>query len=207
VKAAYTSASWNQLWNSVKRRGVEPEPDDLPERKSFLNSRRLAGGAALLLVGNAVAQALASDDRQQQPAAAPGTPTPTPTPTTTPSSGPAQPGQPTTPATPPTQPTAPSTPPASPAQVIVQAGDPRRSTLWGIAKSHEDTLLTPAEIDTARRRGGADAVVLDALEQLFQLNPQRGFRPELMDGVATALHGDPDTIQPGWKITVEKPAG
>ena len=96
--------------------------------------------------------------------------------------------------------------PPSPAQVVVTAHDPRRATLWGIAEANAATLLSKDKAAADRKNGGDDAVTLDALQQLFQLNPQHGFRPELMDGVPSALQGDPDTIQPGWAITVEKTA-
>jgi len=87
------------------------------------------------------------------------------------------------------------------------AGDPRRDTLWGIAASNERSLLTTAQREDVRAHGGGDdAQALAALKQLFQLNPQRGFRPELMDGVASAVQGDPDTLQPGWRIDVDNPA-
>jgi hypothetical protein len=108
-------------------------------------------------------------------------------------------------------PTGPSTSPAAPrpthAQVIVAAGDPRLDTLWGIAQDNEDSLLTTGQPDAARAAGGGrDAQTLVALNQLFQLDPQRGFRPALMDGVASAQAGDPDTLQPGWRIDVHNPA-
>jgi Domain of unknown function (DUF4781) len=200
VKAAYAYASFGPPKDTVQRGYVDAALNDPAARSAFLKAKWVAGGAALLLVTNSVGQALLSDDGSTPAPGSPGTPV-TPTPTTTTSPTPTAPG-------PTSGPTPPSTPavPVTPAQVIVQAGDPRRSTLWGIAQAHEDTLLTSAEIDAAQRQGGGDAVVLDALQQLFQINPQRGFRPELMDGVPTALHGDPDTIQPGWEIVVEKAA-
>jgi len=198
IKSAYAAASGNQLMNSLERRYADPEPNNLSERKPYLNSKRIAGGAALLLAGNTLGQAAwayfhPDDDKKPTPG---GSPAPTPTTSTQP---PVQP-----PVQPPIQP--PVQPP-SPAQVVVSAHDPRRATLWGIADANASTLLSKDEIASARQSGGDNAVVLDALQQLFQVNPQRGFRPELMDGIATALRGDPDTIQPGWTITVEKPAG
>ena len=150
------------------------------------------------------------------PSTSPGLPTPngsaTPTPTIpvvpsgprTPSTGPStSPGTPSSPGT--------GRPPARPrpthAQVIVAAGDPRRDTLWGIARSNEGSLLTTGQSDAVRAAGGGrDAQTLVALKQLFQLNPQRGFRAELMDGVASVQAGDPDTLQPGWRIDVDNPA-
>jgi len=152
------------------------------------------------------------------PSTTPGLPTPgitatagpsTPgTPSVGPSTGPGQ-GTPSTPGTPGTPGTGrpPGTPRPTRAQVIVMAGDPRRDTLWGIAASNERSLLTTAQREDVRAHGGGDdAQALAALKQLFQLNPQRGFRPELMDGVASAVQGDPDTLQPGWRIDVDNPA-
>ena len=54
--------------------------------------------------------------------------------------------------------------------------------------------------------GGQAGETIAALQQLFQLNPQRGFRPELMDGVASDMRGDPDTLRSGWTIDVDNPA-
>ena len=152
------------------------------------------------------------------PSTTPGLPTPSTTATAgpstpgTPSVGPSRapgqgtPGTPSTPATPGTG-RPPGTPRPTHAQVIVMAGDPRSDTLWGIAASNERSLLTTAQREAVRADGGGDeAQALAALRQLFQLNPQRGFRPELMDGVASALPGDPDTLQPGWRIDVDNPA-
>jgi hypothetical protein len=91
--------------------------------------------------------------------------------------------------------------------VIVTAGDPRRDTLWGIARSNEASLLDTGQAAAVHAAGGGDdARTLAALKQLFQLNPQRGFRTELMDGVASAQPGDPDTLRPGWRIDVDNPA-
>ena len=76
-------------------------------------------------------------------------------------------------------------------------------------RSRQNTVdgnaVPQSEIGRVRAQDGDDAVTLDALRQLFQLNPQRGFRPSLMDGVPSAKQGDPDTIQPGWKIEVQNP--
>jgi len=125
----------------------------------------------------------------------PATPLPTPGATATP----------TPTATPPGTP-----PPPGPTHrtklVVVDASDPRTAALWGIAHANESSLLPQSEIRDLRARDGDDAVTLDALRHLFQLNPQRGFRPSLMDGVPSGSQGDPDTIQPGWKIEVQDPA-
>ena len=138
------------------------------------------------------------------------TPTPSGSPSTAPSTGAgtpppgtgSQPG-----GTAPGQDKPPGSSRPSPAQVVVAAGDPRRDTLWGIAQSNEASLLTAGEIAAVRAAGGGeDAETLAALKQLFQLNPQRGFRLALMDGVASAQPGDPDTLQPGWVIDVGNPA-
>jgi hypothetical protein len=231
VATVYTAAQLRQFGNSVGRRFVEPDPGDLAARRPYLTTRRMAAGASLLLAASYVANALAGDGDDssgavppvKSPDAAPTstttpptptttTPTPSPTPTPTPSATPTTKPAPPTKETKPTDPTdtdppteRPGRPPQrdAPAQVVVRAGDPRRATLWGIAEANQRTLLSPAQIEADRREGGDVAVVADALQQLLQLNRERGFRPELMDGVATSLRGDPDTVQPGWALTVE----
>jgi hypothetical protein len=218
VAAFYTVASGRQWFNSARRGYHDPKVDDLAARGPYLGSRRMAAGASLLLglglAAKAFADAADKNGMAPPPSLQDPTATTTPTPTATPSSTP-------TPTEPPktTKPSDPADPGDTdepgghkrpphrdaPAQVVVRAGDPRRATLWGIAEANQRTLLTPEQIAADRGAGGHDAVVAHALRQLFQLNPERGFRPELMDGVATAVRGDPDTIQPGWEITAEKP--
>jgi hypothetical protein len=184
-----------------------------------------AAGGALVYAGDAVVQKLffgpddKKDDKDKNPVVTPSTrPTPTGSPTPTPgatalptpgaTASPTAPGT-TPPTTPPSNP--PTTPPpvkpphTAPAHVVVTADDPRRATLWAIARENADSLLTPEQI-AAARASGRDAETAAALRQLFQVNPQRGFRPELMDGIASAARGDPDTVRPGWEIDVENPA-
>ncbi|MED5622312.1 LWXIA domain-containing protein [Ideonella sp. BN130291] len=88
--------------------------------------------------------------------------------------------------------------------VAVDDGDRASGSLWGIAESHVDTLLTPAEQARAQQRGGHDAVVAQALSQLIQLNPERGFRTDLMDGVVSQAAGDPDRVVDGWNLEVKR---
>ena len=74
-------------------------------------------------------------------------------------------------------------------------------TLWGIAESNEDHLLTPEQLQAARGQG-EDAVVVEALKSLIQINPQRGLRLDLMDGRVTTVPGDPDLVRDGWRFDV-----
>ena len=200
----YAYGALRQLRNSMDRGFKDPAPDDSPGRKTMLNAKIIAGTTAIALAVDSAAQKIwFSDDDKKKRRGPDILPTPTPTPTATQSGTP--PG-PTSPVTPPGHRSPPPPPPAPPAQVIVTAGDPRRATLWGIANANEASLLTGARMSAARAAGGADAETAAALQQLFQLNPQRHFRPALMDGVASAVPGDPDTILPGWVIDVDNPA-
>ena len=193
---AYTVGAWRQRKEARDRGYVEPKAEEIAARKKVFNRKIVAAGAGLVLAGDALAsQWLDGEKKKKKDDAVPATPLPTPGATATP----------TPTATPPGTP-----PPPGPTHrtklVVVDASDPRTAALWGIAHANESSLLPQSEIRDLRARDGDDAVTLDALRHLFQLNPQRGFRPSLMDGVPSASQGDPDTIQPGWKIEVQDPA-
>jgi hypothetical protein len=143
--------------------------------------------------------ALTSDDKNQQPPVqqVPTTPDTSPPDTTPPS----------TPTTPPTTPTTPPPNSGKPAPILVtvDGNDPDTATLWGISENNEQTLLTPLQLGEARREGGEVRVIDEALSQLFNLNPR--FDRRLMDGVASNVAGDPDTLLNGWQIEVgQRPA-
>jgi hypothetical protein len=127
------------------------------------------------------------------------TPTPTPTgtatpaPTSTPSSTPAS-----TP-TPSSVPTSTPGPKPRPIFVTVDSRDRNAASLLAIAGNHADTLLTAAQRASLHDE---NAQAQAALAKLMQINPQRGFRPELIDGRASTVPGDPDTLQDGWKLNV-----
>jgi hypothetical protein len=230
VKAVATGDGWDgaasllylygahrQRADSVGRDYRDPDPADTVARKKMLNAKTIAAAAALGLAGDAAAhQIIASltddDEKKKHPPATPTpgpTPTPgasaTPTPTATASPGPTGASPTPAPSSPAPGPTSPP-PRQRPPLVVVDPNDPRAATLWAIAHAHEDSLLTQAEVASARARGGPEAETAQALRQLFQLNPQRGFRPELMDGVASSVPGDPDSLRPGWRIDVDNPA-
>jgi len=197
---AYTVGAWRQRKEALGRGYDEPKPDDIAARKKVFNRKIVAAGAGLVLAGEALAAQWLDGEKKKKDDVGPAVPLPTPGASATPAPT----------ATPPVATTTPVTPPPVRAPrsklVVVDAADPRTAALWGIAHANESSLLSPAEIHRVRAQGGDDAVTLDALRHLFQLNPQRGFRPGLMDGVPSAKHGDPDTIQPGWKIEVQDPA-
>jgi hypothetical protein len=132
--------------------------------------------------------------------AKPGRPTPSTstTPTSPPSSSPStppghEPGE-------PEEPKPPKQPVVTPIFVSVDGERPETATLWGISGNNVPTLLTAAELDAARQEGGRNHVVSEALAQLFNLNPR--FDKRLMDGIATNMEGDPDTLVDGWQIKV-----
>jgi hypothetical protein len=140
------------------------------------------------------------------------TPTPTATPTSTPPERP--PGE---QETKPERPKPPTKPPPKdkpegqdgdqqrePIFVTVNGKRRQTSTLWGIAEANVDTLLTKKEERKARQAGGHNAVTYAALKELVQINPQRHFRLDLMDGEASHAKGDPDVIQNGWHINVNR---
>ena len=77
-------------------------------------------------------------------------------------------------------------------------------TLWGIAEANVDTLLTKKQQRRAQARGGEIGVTYAALKELVQINPQRHFRLDLMDGHVSNARGDPDLIRDGWKINVNR---
>jgi hypothetical protein len=192
---AYTVGALRQRKEARARGYVDPKADEIAARKKVFNRKIVAAGAGLVLAGEALASQWLDGEKKKDdklPAVPPVTPV-----TTAPSAG-------TT--------TAPGTSPPGPAPaprsrlVVVDASDPRTAALWGIAHANESNLLPRSEIQRVHAQDGDDGVTLAALRQLFQLNPQRGFRPELMDGVPSAKAGDPDTIQPGWKIQVQNPA-
>ncbi|HEY8977442.1 MAG TPA: DUF4781 domain-containing protein [Burkholderiaceae bacterium] len=226
VTGAYAGVNGVNWGLSASRRFGDPAAGDARGRRVNFWLKVGTGAAAAVLVADGILQkAVASNspqnandpngnDRNHKPG---GQPTPGPSPSSTPGlpvpSGSAT-ATPTTrpgPSTSGKPPTGPSTSPAAPrpthAQVIVAAVDPRRDTLWGIARDNEDTLLTTGRSAAVRAAGGGrDAQTLVALDQLFQLDPQRGFRPERMEGVASAQAVDPDTWQPSWRIDVHNPA-
>jgi len=86
--------------------------------------------------------------------------------------------------------------------ILVRVDGDRRetATLWGITENNLQTLLTPPELGAARQEGGKNHVVNEALAQLFNLNPR--FDKRLMDGIATNIEGDLDTLIDGWQIKV-----
>ncbi len=131
------------------------------------------------------------------------TPTPTPTPASTTTPAPTTSGSPTP--TPGTSSPPASTPPpkARPIFVTVDSRDPRAASLWAIAGNHADTLLTAAQRASL---DGANGQAQAALAKLLQINPQRGFRPELNDGRVSDVPGDPDTLLDGWQINVNATA-
>jgi hypothetical protein len=109
----------------------------------------------------------------------------------------------TPPQTPPVDPPETPQPPERPVRpvVIVERwhsgeGPYDNSTLWNIAGSNFDTLLTPEQKTEARREGlsftqDRDLLVADwALPRLVDLNPQ--YR----------LAANPDLIHPGWRLKV-----
>lgn len=163
----------------------------------------LAGLGAMMWLQNA----RGDDDKARD--TGPKTPGPLPgiTPTT---SWPPQPGPSTTPTgADPWRPTVPDDGLPLPSdrqprrEKVVADGQQRQTgSLWGIAEDNVATLLTRDQERLAGSRGGHDTVVSDALAQLLQINPQRRFRPELMDGIVTAHPGDPDTILEGWSLNV-----
>ena len=201
VSGGYTTAVLRGWLPARSRNWADPAVGDTGARKSHLSAKVWGGLAAAALVADSAWQNYEDDKKKNAGVQGP-VPAVTPTPTT-----PATPATPTTPHAAPGS-TPPATPPrrTSPAEVVVTAGDARRATLWGIANANEGSLLTGTGMSAARAAGGADAETAAALRQLFQLNPQRHFRPALMDGVASAVPGDPDTIQPGWVIDVDNPA-
>ena len=219
VASFYAGVNAPTWWTEARRRFADPAVDDSTSRRWQMRLK-VGGGlvAAALVVDSSVQKyfpppAAGADDKKKK---GPPTPVPTASPGSTPGASPspgitASTGPGSTPWTGPgTAPPATRTPapPAgpprqTPAQVVVTAGDPRRDTLWGIARSSERDLLSPSQISAIHASGGgSNAETLDALSHLFQLNPQRGFRPDLMDGVASAVPGDPDTLVPGWVIDV-----
>lgn len=92
----------------------------------------------------------------------------------------------------------------APVYVELGAGAGRHLSLWGAAEANVERLLTTEEQRAAAARGGEVAVVADALVHLFQLNRERGFRRELMDGVATPARGDPDAVDAGTRLNVNR---
>lgn len=128
----------------------------------------------------------------------------TPTPSASASVSPPQPGK--TEGSPPPDKTPTPTPPKpTPILVTVDGNDLDTATLWGISEHNEQTLLTPLQLGEARREGGEVRVIDEALSQLFNLNPR--FDRRLMDGVASNVAGDPDTLLNGWQIEVgQRPA-
>ncbi|HWP19229.1 MAG TPA: hypothetical protein VNO84_08875 [Burkholderiaceae bacterium] len=89
-----------------------------------------------------------------------------------------------------------------PTFVELGGGSGRTSTLWNLAAAHVERLLTPEE--RAAAGGEGNGVVLAALKQLVQINPNRQFRLDLMDGVAGPLPGDPDTIAAGTRLNTSR---
>ena len=83
--------------------------------------------------------------------------------------------------------------------MTVDSRDRNAASLLAIAGNHADTLLTAAQRASLHDE---NAQTQAALAKLMQINPQRGFRPELIDGRASTVPGDPDTLQDGWKLNV-----
>jgi hypothetical protein len=171
--------------------------------ESAANRRRIR----LLLTGatvptvNLIVALTSDDDKKTPPAQQPVAPLPSrpssPAPTTP--SSPTPPDDPGTPR-PPDHPPQPPQPPVRPIFVTVDGDRRETATLRGISEHNLQTLLTPTEIAAARQEGGKNHVTSEALSQLFNLNPR--FDRRLMDGTATHLEGDPDTLIDGWKIKV-----
>ena len=191
---AYTLGAWRQRREARGRGYVDPQPDDLVARKKVFNRKIVAAGAGLVLATEALASQWLDGEKKKKDALGAATP-PVPPATTSPPVGTTTTPGPTT-----------TAPPPRSKQVVVDAADPRTAALWGIAHANESTLLPQAQIRRVQASDGDDGVTLAALRRLFQLNPQRAFKPALMDGVPSAQAGDPDTIQPGWKIEVQNPA-
>lgn len=74
------------------------------------------------------------------------------------------------------------------------------ATLWGIAATHLDTLLTAEQRESTQGNRGTQIAL--GMAQLMALNPQYHFNPELLDGHASRLPGDPDRLTPGWSLNV-----
>ena len=193
---AYAVGAWRQRREARGRGYVDPQPDDLVARKKVFNRKIVAAGAGLVLATEALASQWLDGEKKKKDALGPATPPATPAATSPPVGTTTTPGP------------GPTTPVPTPRSklVVVDAADPRTAALWGIAHANESSLLPQSEIHRVQASAGDDGVTLAALRQLFQLNPQRGFKPALMDGVPSAQAGDPDTIQPGWKIEVQNPA-
>jgi LysM repeat protein len=193
---AYAVGAWRQRREARARGYVDPKPDDVAARKKVFNRKIVAASAGLLLAGEALVSQWLDTEKKKKDALGPATPAVPPVTTVPPVGTTTAPGPAVTP------------PPPVPRSklVVVDASDPRTAALWGIAHANESSLLPQSEIDRVHAEDGDDGVTLAALRQLFQLNPQRGFKPGLMDGVPSARAGDPDTIQPGWKIEVQNPA-
>ena len=98
------------------------------------------------------------------------------------------------------EPKPPKEPVVRPILVTVDGDHRETATLWGMSEHNLQTLLTAAELGAAQKEGGKNHVVSEALAQLFNLNPR--FDKRLMDGIATNIEGDPDTLIDGWQIKV-----
>jgi hypothetical protein len=194
---------------------------DKPRATPLRNMRAALGLAGLGAVAVAARTLQDDDDKNKGPVVPTPSNSPSVTPSVSPSTGPSVQPTPSPSATTPTpgtstspgQPTTPGQPnkPGQPGQpvrprhtVVVNGDDPSTGTLWGIADHNVHTLLLGDEQRDAKARGGQDAVVLQALEQLIQINPQRHFRPELMDGKVTGVPGDPDLVRNGWALNVDR---
>jgi len=167
--------------------------------------------AASGLIGLAlvtVLQEMFGDEKKgAKPGVTPGGPglTPTPTSSLTPTPTPSTSSTPATTPTPTATPTPTSTPSPKPRPIFVtvDSHDRNAASLSAIAGKHTDTLLTDAQRASLKDH---NAQAQEALAKLMQINPQRGFRPELIDGRASSVAGDPDTLEDGWKLNVNAAA-
>jgi hypothetical protein len=159
--------------------------------------RLLLTGATVPTVNLIVALSSDDDSKKAPSPTGPGSTAPTSPPSSSPSTPPGrEPEEPDDG----DEPTPPKEPVVKPIFVTVDGERRETATLWGISETNLPTLLTAAELGAAQQKGGRNHVVSEALAQLFNLNPR--FDKRLMDGIATNIEGDPDTLIDGWQIKV-----
>ena len=175
---AYTGTSGYQLGETLLRRFNDPTPD---QRSRYLRSRVLGGAGSLALI----AASLMAGGLIEKPQAAPLAPPPAKVVDDVrepmPGHGPM--------------------PISAPLQRVVHADphDAARNSMWDIASTDVDWILTPQQQAAA---GGPNALKRKASEALAAFN---GFDPALMDGRITARKNvphDPDLLPQDWKVNV-----
>ncbi len=171
--SGYTVTSGLQLLEGLRRGYADASPE---QRKMFLRSKVAAGGgAAGLVMASLIAGGLIE---RGQPAAPPAQVLPS---SPMPSDlmrghGP------------------PYRPPIHRTVMIDSDHPDTAGSLWAIARSNIDWILTPEQ--QAKLDGAAE---YQAAQRLSQFN---GLNPRLMDGKLTHAPGDPDTLHDGWKVNV-----